>query len=61
MYGCSTRYDVLGGLLQGSVFCLIAIYFNNMPIQVNSSVLQFADAFKMFRVIHDTQDFQQLQ
>ena len=42
---------------------LFNIYVNDIPIQVSihSSVLQFADDFKMFRVIQDAQDFQQLQ
>ena len=32
-----------------------------MPIQTDSPVLQFADDLKMFRVIRNVQDFQQLQ
>ena len=32
-----------------------------IPIAVNSSVLQFADDLKMFRVIKGAQDFQELQ
>jgi len=32
-----------------------------MPIAVNSSILQFADDLKMFKVIKGTQDFQELQ
>ena len=32
-----------------------------MPIQTDSPVLQFADNLKMFRVIRNVQDFQQLQ
>ena len=54
---------VLSGVPQGSVLgpLLFNIHVNDMPIQVSSSVLQFADDFKMFRVIRDAQDFQQLQ
>ena len=31
---------------------LFNIYVNDMPIQINSTVLTFADDLKMFRVIH---------
>jgi len=55
--------DVLGDMPRGSVLgpLLFNIYVNDMPAQVNSSVLQFADDFKMFHVIQSAQDFQQLQ
>jgi len=33
----------------------------DMPTQVSSSVLQFADDLKMFRVIQNAQDFQLIQ
>jgi len=54
--------DVLSGVPQGSVLgpLLFNIYVNDMPTQVSSSVRQFADDLKMFRVIHNAQDFQLL-
>lgn len=59
----STWCNVLSGVPQGSVLgpLLFNIYVNDIPIQVSSCVLQFADDFKMYRVIHNAQDFQQLQ
>ena len=56
----STWCNVLSGVPQGSVLgpLLFNIYVNNTPIAVNSSVLQFADDLKMFRVIKGAQDFQ---
>ena len=59
----STWCNVLSGVPQGSVLGPLSfnIYDNDIPIQVSSSVLQFADDLKMFRVIQDAQDFQQLQ
>ena len=40
---------------------LFNIYVNDIASQVNSTILQFADDLKMFRVIHDATDFNQLQ
>jgi len=59
----STWCNVLSGVPQGSALgpLLFNIYANDMPIAVNSSVLQFADDLKIFRVIKGTQDFQELQ
>ena len=37
------------------------IYVNDMPVQVNNPVFQFTDDLKIFRVIHNVEDFQQLQ
>ena len=59
----STWCNVLSGVPQGSVLSPLSfnIYVNDIPIQVSSSVLQFADDLKMFCVMQDAQDFQQLQ
>ena len=37
------------------------IYVNDIALQINTNILQFAIDFKMFRVIHDAADFHQLQ
>ena len=45
--------DVLSGVPQGSVLgpILFNIYVSDMPLIVNSSVVQFADDVKMLRTI----------
>ena len=50
----------LGGVPQDSVLGpLFNIYVNDMPIAVNSSILQFANDLKMFkRVIKGAQELQ---
>ena len=59
----STWCEVSSGVPQGSVLgpLLFNIYVNDIASQVNSTILQFADDLKMFRVIHDVTDFNQLQ
>jgi len=59
----SSWFNVLSGVPQGSVLGPLHfnIYVNDMPVQVNSPVLQFADDLKMFHVIHNVEDFHQLQ
>ena len=46
----SSWCNVLSGVPQGSVLgpLLFNIYVNDIPIQVSSSVLQFADELKIF-------------
>ena len=43
------------------LYCSTSTYVNDIASQVNSTILQFADDLKMFRVIHDVTDFNQLQ
>jgi len=52
--------DILSSVPQGSVVGPL-LFNNDMPTQVISSVLQFADDSKIFRVVQSAQDFQQLQ
>ena len=49
---CHKDHAVLGPLL-------FNIYVNDIASQVNSTILQFADDLKMFRVIHDVHQLQE--
>ena len=55
--------DVLSGVPQGSVLgpTLFNVYVSDMPLIVNSSIVQFADDVKMFRTINTIDEFYQLQ
>ena len=55
--------NVLSGAPQGSVLCpiLFNIYVSDMPLIVNSSIVQFADDVKMFKTIASVNDYLQLQ
>ena len=58
----STWCEVSSGVPQGLGLgpLLFNIYVNDIASQVNSTILQFADDLKMFRVIHNVTDFIQL-
>ena len=55
--------DVLSGVPQGSVLgpTLFNVYVSDMPLIVNSSIVQFTDDVKMFRTINTIDEFHQLQ
>ena len=55
--------DVVSGVPQGSVLGPIPfnMYVSDMPLIVNSPIVQFADDVKMFRTIVTVNDFLQLQ
>ena len=55
--------DVVSGVPQGSILgpILFNMYVSDMPLIVNSPIVQFADDVKMFRTIVTVNDFLQLQ
>jgi len=55
--------EVVSGVPQGSVLgpILFNIYVSDMPLIVNSPIVQFADDVKMLRTIVTVNDFFQLQ
>jgi len=55
--------EVVSGVPQGSVLgpFLFNIYVSDMPLIINSPIVQFADDAKMFRTIATVNDFFQLQ
>jgi len=55
--------DILSGMPQGSVLgpILLNIYVSDMPLIVNSPIIQFADDVKMFRTIKTIEDFHHIQ
>ena len=61
---CSSSWSsVKSGVLQGSILgpVLFNIYVSDMPQNVDSILLQFADDVKMFRAIKTAQDYFCLQ
>ena len=58
-----TWCEMSSGVPQGSVLgpLLFNIYVNDITSQVDSIILQFANDLKMFWVIHNVTDFNQLQ
>ena len=55
--------NVLSGVPQGSVLgpLLLNIHVNDILVQINSPVLQFANDFKMLCAFHNVEDLHQLQ
>ena len=55
--------DVISGVAQGSVLghIMFNIHVSDIPLIVNSPIVQFADDVKMFRTIVTVNDFLQLQ
>ena len=54
---------VLSGIPQGSVLgpILFVIFINDLPDQIRSTVKIFADGTKIFRALHDPEDYSYLQ
>ena len=59
----SSWTDVISGIPQGSVLgpVLFVVYINDLPDEVTSNIILFADDTKVYRTITTTEDCRQLQ